>query len=91
MSFKPNDKVVCIDDSPARTCPELRPLSRGLIYCVEALDTRTPILGLILSGVPSTEPHIGWIADRFRKVSDVQAENREARKNRQLSTKEGER
>lgn len=83
MSFQINDKVVCVDAAPSRNC--LFPssaLKKGSIYVVEGLDLEEDMqgdIGLHLVGVSSfLHPRgiwLGWNSRRFRKLSEVQAEN----------------
>lgn len=80
--MKTNDKVVCVDDTPARnpnsTVYGKKLLIRGQVYCVEALEftprNKTPML--FVSGVEkgwhrSYGIPWGWDVARFRLVSEV--------------------
>lgn len=74
--FQVSDKVVCVDDSPGRSCRE-KHLVLGMIYVIEGFNDKGPNdFGLWLTGQPKP-----WLATRFRKLSDIKAEN--ALKNKQ--------
>jgi hypothetical protein len=77
-NFKAGDKVVCVDDSPAK-CPTIKghacPCARGGVYCVR--DTLTDangtegiwLVGIFIKGAFSDDVPI--ISSRFRLVSEV--------------------
>jgi hypothetical protein len=82
VSFNVSDKVVCVDASPWKCGGFLRgmtiPLVQGAVYVVRYYSERT---GLYLVGVtmpihPWTGNEVGFIESRFRKLEEVQAENR---------------
>lgn len=87
--FAVNDKVVCVDDSPGHISG--KKLTKGEIYCVDGFDgnarnNRDGKDGVFLVGVKRN--HLGWQQWRFRKVSDVRAENRVKRAARKEASHE---
>jgi hypothetical protein len=88
--FKINDKVVCTDDSPGmgRNCMAGRtpPIQIGHVYVVRECKPSPPHCGdagrslVWLTGVflpdYSKGEEIGFYAERFRLLSEIQAENR---------------
>lgn len=83
MNFTTNSKVVCVDDSPPQqgnTAPRL--LVKGQVFNIEAVESpRFPgdIWGVRVTGHPTYSPsgqEVWWAASRFRRLEDVQAENR---------------
>lgn len=89
MTFRISDKVVCVDDSPAPERPGRNPhtLKKGTVYTVcEVLpDIAIPsgihlggfgvnVTGQKLGSHPTGIPY-GFKASRFRKLTDIQAEN----------------
>lgn len=83
--FEINDKVVCVDDS---ACPFNRrhpPFKMGEICSVKGTsrgwdDKYGDHLTLLIVGHPNlfnpSHGDLGWRATRFRKLTDIQAENR---------------
>jgi hypothetical protein len=85
--FNVSDKLVCVDDSPNANTGETVPLKKGAIYVVRGMDLDEDILGMVgvllvglTTGVRTcrdgTGGELGFAASRFRKLSEVQAENR---------------
>lgn len=90
MSFKVSDKVVCVQqfygvalnifsqETERATCAVPQ---RGVVYVVGGVkDFGRYGVGLEIVGVPAINPDgsIGtWHAYKFRKLSDIQAENAE--------------
>lgn len=82
--FHPNDKVLCIDDSPVppdhSTAGER--LTKGTVYCVTETDpSRHPwdpggirIVGPLCFNGHGDESW--WRANRFRSIEDIRTENR---------------
>lgn len=69
MAFRPGQKVVCIDDSPDRLG---RPIVvvKNEIYTIKESFTVCGVPGVLLEEVnPGQAP--GWIAYRFRPVTDI--------------------
>jgi hypothetical protein len=82
MSFNVSDKVVCVDDSPGRRTGS-RKLVAGQVYVVResvaSARTRTPcvrLVGIINMWCPHYRYELPFDARRFRKLEEVQAENR---------------
>lgn len=83
--FQINDKVVCVDDTPARGKNPYRgaslPIKHGVIYVVRGMATSPAngSVGLHLVGIhfPSNREGLeyGFMPERFRKLSEIQAEN----------------
>jgi hypothetical protein len=77
--FEIGDKVVCVDDSPGRS-NGLKLLVRDRLYVIERVnDLGGDDVGFWIVGIPECP----WRYTRFRKLSDMQAEARERRKERQ--------
>lgn len=82
MTFRISDKVVCVDDSPFdNPHPDLNgitvPLVEGKTYVISRLNDEG---GVYLAGIkmprhPNTGTELGFWAHRFRKLTDIQAEN----------------
>lgn len=99
MSFKVSDKVVCVDDAPCHDPRWIRteggPLLKGRVYVVSDINTEEysdtgKTLGLFLVGQkrvwdPTGKEH-AFAAYRFRKLSEIQAENAESAKHDLLLT-----
>jgi hypothetical protein len=79
--FNISDKVVCVDDShflhadisflPGGT------VVKGGVYCVERMRTSKSVLIVGKPAIHSEDGYdLGWLPSRFRKLSEVQAENR---------------
>jgi hypothetical protein len=75
--FQAAQRVVCVDASPSRLVPDLRPLVAGRIYVVRAIDVRSgwswPRWGVLLEGVRLLYPGkdtLEWALHprRFRPV-----------------------
>ena len=74
MTFKPNDKILCLCSQYAG---ERQQVEKGKLYCVK--EFKPGIYGdfLILVGVPHTDVKncdIGWIASSFKKLETVKKE-----------------
>lgn len=82
--FEVGDKVVCITESQGidgRIYPGGKP-QKGLLYVVGGIRTYPREVGLIIIGVPSIGHNgrdCGWWGWRFRKLTDIQAENKAKR------------
>lgn len=79
--FHISDKVVCVDDSAFKYPEAYHPcgnVERGVVYCVSHMRTTQSV---IIVGKPAYMYgiDIGWRPSRFRKLSEVQAENELAR------------
>ena len=73
--FQINDKVVCVDDSVSCQTGE-KLLCNGVVYVVDGTDgvpDKTGGDGIFLVGIRRLP--MGWRASRFRKLSDIKAEN----------------
>lgn len=91
MSFQVSDKVVCVDDKgfPPHIIPNISHLPiEGEVYVVRAVNhdpgsNNRPYV-LLVGFTGSIEPRsgleYGFAAYRFRKLSDVKAENAAIRK-----------
>jgi hypothetical protein len=87
--FEIGDKVVCVDDSPHKAL-RIQRLKAGTLYVIREVHLPThqepdTSVGLVGVRMPP-HPHRGeytWLTHRFRKLSDMQAEARERRKERQ--------
>lgn len=83
--FQTNDKVVCVDDAPARGNNRHRgaplPIEKGVVYVVRGMETlaRTGTTVVYLVGIyfPKNRDGLeyGFEPNRFRKLSDIRAEN----------------
>lgn len=87
VSFQISDKVVCVDDSAQGIEPirDYDPIHKGIVYVVSDISEILGILGVqIVGAYAGTNPYTGkqhyWRASRFRKLSDVKAENAAKRK-----------
>lgn len=83
MSFNISDKVICVDDHAPKDGWVGSPVEQGVIYVVRDvwLTTYAPHRAIIqLVGFPEIKNkfgrRIGYRVARFRKLSEVQAENR---------------
>ena len=83
MNFQPNDKLVCVDDSPVPASHSTSGMiAKGTVYCVTEVDG--PYSEHDPGGVRIVGPlcfnHHGdeswWRANRFRRLEDVQNQNR---------------
>jgi hypothetical protein len=74
--FKIGDKVVCIDDSPG-SVPSASCVEKGKIYVVQSFEAETSLHWAVIQLVGLEGD---WFVHRFRKLSDIQQENREKRK-----------
>lgn len=75
--FQVSDKVVCVDDSASSITGD-RPLKKGVVYVVEATDgvpDKDGNEGIWPVGIRTLTPLVGWSARRFRKLSEVKADN----------------
>ena len=81
--FEVSDKVVCVDDSPGRATG-LKELTKGVVYVVCGVQecphgySFSSGAGLRLTGVPDFGLY--WDSRRFRKLSEIKAENAERAK-----------
>ena len=81
MSFKISEKVVCVDDqnwTKENKTPQGYPI-KGKVYVVR--DTRINMrqLGLMLVGLVTygiSGEEVGFRASRFRRLEEIQAENK---------------
>ena len=91
MSFQVSDKVVCVDDSPSTANNHWRgrdlPILKGEVYVIQAVWECVKPRGVVvcdLVGIASdTNPNgrpIGFRISRFRKLTEIQAENVAKRK-----------
>jgi hypothetical protein len=87
--FNINDKVVCVDDSlPEESDYQLPPPSsqvvKDQVYVVRGISKwRSALLLVGIEGALVGKHEVGWRPSRFRLVSEVQAENRVAKKQKQ--------
>lgn len=94
--FEVSDKVVCIDDGPGngknKYLGKPLPIHKGVIYVVSGTAiscTGIPMLylvGINMDISPITGREYGFRACRFRKLSEIKAENAERAKASQKST-----
>ncbi len=84
MSFKVSDKVVCVDDSPnpGHEWCHSRWVKRGVTYVIRGFARTLTDTGVLVTGItgalnPALNPpeECCWNPARFRKLSDIQAEN----------------
>lgn len=87
--FQVNDKVVCVDDSNQVNSTVVGPrdhLVAGDVHCIRGFSIGTYEPGVLLVGVTAGRWRYGTEAgfkfSRFRKVSEVQSENRLRREKR---------
>ena len=79
-----SDKVVCVDDSNRYLALPWRPspwVKKGQVYVIRDVweDSHTGVVVVQLVGFPEIrveQCRCGWHSARFRKLSDVQAENK---------------
>ena len=90
--FEVSDKVVCVDDQPP-IHPVGYKLKKGTVYVVESIDSVPDgrgDFGLFLTGVPNFRMGnrlIPWRSTRFRKLSEIKAENAERAKKEEILRK----
>ncbi len=83
--FQINDKIVCVDDSPARGANRHRgaplPIEKGKTYVVRGMATSPATGNAVVYLVGISFPlnreglEYGFQTIRFRKLSDIKAEN----------------
>ena len=79
--FQINDKVVCVDARNTGDPTLAMPLKEGVVYVVRGVDTDFPdgAVGLFVVGACAgywgRQGEVPFDSKRFRKLSDVQAEN----------------
>jgi hypothetical protein len=83
--FESGEKVVCVDDSPGWRGPV--PLAKGNIYIVRGLCwwdgddiPAVRLIGVYMDLHPIANEEYGFHPLRFRRLSDMQQEARERRK-----------
>jgi hypothetical protein len=85
--FEIGEKAVCIDDSPG-SVPSTSCVEKGKIYVVRSFEAETALHWAVsqLVGIEGD-----WFVHRFRKLSDIQQENREKRRKKGLLGRVGPR
>lgn len=73
--FEVGEKVVCVDDSPG-SVPSTSRVEKGKIYVVESTEKETPSTWAVVQLVGMDGD---WFIHRFRKLTDIQAENKAKR------------
>lgn len=73
--FEAGDKVVCVDDSPG-SIPSDAQVEKGKIYVIESIAEETAHQWAVVQLVGIAGD---WFVHRFRKLSDIQTENRKRR------------
>lgn len=88
--YEAGDKLVCVKSGPpSNNNTSEKPLVKGAIYVVrqaEAPRWEGDYWGIRVVGNRTFSPHgieVWWHQDRFRKLSDMQAEAREKREQKQ--------
>ena len=76
------DKVVCVDDSPCKTCGSPLALSKNQIYVVIGIrksNITTQILLDIIGSKPTCHqsPNPGYLANRFRPLNEIKTANKQ--------------
>lgn len=87
--FEVNEKVVCVDDKDQRdeySTPEEMDVEHGKVYVVREIESNFGEVGVRLVGMFAGWNHPfgvreewSYRASRFRKLSDIQAENKTKR------------
>lgn len=73
--FEIGDKVVCVDDSLGSVISPSH-VEIGKVYVVESIEEETNVSWAVLNLVGMEGD---WFLHRFRKLSEIQIENREKR------------